>query len=95
MNLKKIWKSKWKILDGVIHSLIINFTPKIKKQIKQRRALCANCNYLDLTGTGELTVVKGEPACGICGCNIKLLTASLSSECSLSDIGQEPKWKKI
>lgn len=35
--------------------------------------------------------IKGK--CGICGCILKLKTRVPESECALSQIDEEPKWK--
>lgn len=64
-----------------------------KKVREQRKAICLNCPFLDKDGTEEKTVIKGKPACSICGCNIELLTACMDCDCSLVDINREPKWK--
>lgn len=92
-KLKKIWESKWHILEGIMNSLVIWISPGKSKRVKSRREICSVCIHYDKNGSGPNAAIEGKPACGICGCNIKLLTACLSCECSLTDIGEEPKWK--
>lgn len=98
IKLKKVWREKWKILEGLWYNHIVFFFNKTHwavRQVDQRRDICSDCPNLDLTGTGPNVVIKGHPACAICGCNIKELTACLSCSCSLTQIGQEPNWKPI
>ena len=51
-----------------------------------------DCGFYDHTGTSENVFIKGEPACGGCGCNKKLKTHCLSCHCYLQDIGKLPLW---
>lgn len=84
-KLKKIWTSKWKILEGLWYNhVVFVFNKKhwAMKIVKQRRAICAVCPLLDKEGTGKNVILKGKPACSICGCSIRELTSSLSSDCS-------------
>lgn len=93
-KLKKIWKSRAKILEGLWYNHIVFFFNKKHwafKLVQKRREICASCPMLDEKGTGPEVVIKGKPACGICGCNIKELTASLSSDCS----ADTPLWKGV
>jgi len=93
-KLQKIWAKKWKILEGVWYNHIV-FTFNKKhwafKKVDERRQICAGCPFLDADGSSENTVIKGKPACGICGCNIKELTACLSCNCS----ADQPYWTAI
>lgn len=98
MKLMKIWKKKWKILEGLFYNHIVFYFNKkhwAKKEVEERRKICMSCPFLDRYGEAEVTVIKGKPACGICGCNIMELTASLSSECSATERGMFSKWKSI
>jgi hypothetical protein len=97
-KLKEIWSKKWKILEGIWYNHVIfklNKTHWAYREVKIRRSECASCEFLDKDGSGPEAVIKGKPACGICGCNIKELTACLSCSCSLSDVSENPKWKAI
>lgn len=83
-----------KILNGIFNFF---FKSKIdrrtKLMIKNRISICKGCNHYDQKGLSKNAAIKGKPACDICGCNIKLLTACTTCECSLADIGEEPKWQ--
>lgn len=72
---------------------------KIKKMSSERTKICKSnvCTYYDETGTSKNAFVKGKPACGICGCNIKLLTSLPEAVCSLQDLNEKPLWgvKKV
>lgn len=63
---------------------------------KKRTAICKSnrCGYYDALGESENTFIKGKPSCKICGCNIKILSNSPESKCSLSELGQKPLWEK-
>ena len=65
------------------------------KVAQERKTICQSnkCGHYDKLGEGDKAYIKGKPACGICGCNIKFLINSMESHCSLQDIGQEPLWK--
>jgi len=88
-----VWNDKWSILEGFWNSVTIFVSPNKRRTIKTRREVCSVCVHCDKKGERDNAFIKGKPACGICGCNIKILTACLSCECSLNDIGEEPKWK--
>ena len=92
-KLRKIWKEKSKILEGVVNSVFIR--QEIEKVAITRQAICENntCGYYDKEGSSENTFIKGSPGCGICGCNIRFMTHSMSSQCSLKDLGLTPLWK--
>lgn len=85
-----------KILNGIFNFL---FGSRIRgresyftKFVELRENICINCTYYDEDGTHENTVIKGKPACSICGCNIKLLTNCTDCVCSKEDIGEKPLW---
>lgn len=80
----------YKIVNGIFHFL---FSSRIES--RKRLAICQSCIYFDQKGETEKVVLKGKPACSICGCNIKLLTACRACDCSLADINEEPKWTAI
>lgn len=90
-----IWKNKWKILEGIWYNHIVfhfNKTHWAKKLVEERRTICSTCKYLDRYGLSERVVLKGKPACSLCGCNIQEKTACLSCECPIEDF---PKWKGV
>ncbi len=91
-----IWKNKWKILEGIWYNHVVFFFNKKHwaiNLVKHRRAICQECPHFDKHGFSELVVLKGLPACGLCGCNINEKTACLSCHCSLKDEGKAPKWE--
>lgn len=91
---RKVYHHLPKILNGVFNFF---FGSKIKRRtklmIESRIKICEVCPHYDYEGKTQNVVIKGKPACDICGCNINLLTACTECECSLSDIGEEPKWQ--
>jgi len=88
--LKKLWKDKKQILEGISNSLFIR--EEVEKVAIYREERCQDCEFYDSSGSSPKVVLKGKPACSICGCNIKFLTHSLSSKCSRHEIGLEPLW---
>lgn len=91
-KIKKAWRNKWKILEGLWYNHVVFLFNKkhwAAYEVEQRRAICAKCPLLDKEGKGENVLLPGLPSCGVCGCNIKELTACLSCECSYED---DPKW---
>ena len=69
---------------------------KIEAMAKERKAICKSnkCGHYDAKGDNPGTFIKGKPACGVCGCNINFLAHSPESECSLTEIGKKPLWRK-
>ncbi len=97
-KIKRIWSNKWKISEGLWYNhVVFNVDPKhwAKRLVEDRRIQCYLCPHLDRDGSGPNAVVKGFPACGICGCNIVEKTASLSSDCALLEEGKEPRWRSV
>lgn len=90
MNFKKIWKNKLLIIKGVWNSWFP--TPTIQEIAQYREEICMGCKYYDPKGESENAVLKGNPSCGICGCNIDYLTHSMESSCSREEIGDIPLW---
>jgi hypothetical protein len=89
--LSKIWKNKGKILEGVWNSWFPS--AYVERVAKKRESLCRRCLLYDRFGESKKAVIKGAPACSVCGCRISYLTRSLSSECSLSEDGGVPMWR--
>ncbi len=84
MNLlKKIWKNKKEILEGIKNSVLKN--EFVEKIAFLRNDICNQCS-----SKGKKCAVKGTaPCCNECGCSLTFKTRSLSSECPLG------KWKSI
>lgn len=87
--MKNIWKNRKKILEGLINWV----TGKYRKIAKERQEICKACVHYDKHGISDNVVIKGKPACDICGCSISLLSHAMSASCSLEDIDKVPKWK--
>lgn len=66
--------------------------PDIEEIAEYREELCKSCPYYDKFGISENAVIKGEPSCSICGCNISYLVRSMQSRCSREEIGEIPLW---
>ncbi len=81
-NLKKIWKNKDKIVEGVMNSI---FTSKTIEDTAQfRLSICKSCESYDVQGVG--CVIPGTSPCcnqlnGGCGCSLHYKVRSLSSDC--------------
>jgi hypothetical protein len=95
-KLQTVWRSKEKIAEG-FYNVYINHDTDIQKTIEERIAICESnqCGYYDAAGTGERVALKGQPACGLCGCNKKLKAGCLSCRCALADIGKIPLWEAV
>lgn len=83
MDLKKIWKNRKEIYEGIKNSVIRdNFVEDISAK---RMAICIECpskgNECEVPGAG--------PCCNKCGCSLTFKTRALSTECPLG------KWKAI
>lgn len=91
----KLWDNRVKILEGIGNSIFVK--EQVEEIALRRTAICQSntCGFYDQEGTSPKVVLPEHPACSICGCNIHLLVRSLSSECSLSQIGRDPLWPKI
>ena len=77
-SLKKIWKNRKQIYDGIKNSIIRDqFVEEISKK---RMALCNGCSELDIKGT-HCEVPGTQPCCMECGCSLDFKTRSLSSSC--------------
>lgn len=88
----KIWKNKHKILEGIRYTW---FPTSYVETIAQRRlAICRtnSCGLYDAKGEAAICVKKGEGCCSGCGCNDVYKAHSLSSYCTLKDLGKTPLW---
>lgn len=93
-KLQKIWENKAQIAEG-LYNEYVSHSQEIAEEKERRRGVCKGCEYYDPQGKGEIVVVKGEPGCLLCGCNITFLTASMSSQCSAPKIGLKPRWEAL
>jgi hypothetical protein len=81
ISLRQIWKSKWKIFEGIRNSW---FKKKhIEKIATKRMSICKACPNIDLKG--DKCMIPGTaPCCGLC-----YKTRSMSSSCDIN------KWKAV
>lgn len=94
-KLNVIWKNRKKILEGILNTYFPN--AYIKKIAKDRSRLCQSnvCGLYDKKGIHENCFVPGKPCCTGCGCNEILKVHSLSSYCTLKDMGKTPLWDLV
>ena len=85
-TLKKIWKDRNKILEGITNTIIRD--EFVEDVAKHRMEVCDAC---ELKGN-ECLVPGTAPCCNECGCSLAFKTRSLSSECP-HPLG--PKWKAL
>ena len=86
MNLKKIWKNRKEIYEGIKNSVIRdNFVEDVSAK---RMAICIECPEIDRKGS-ECAVPGTQPCCKECGCSLSFKTRALSTECPLGE------WKAI
>jgi hypothetical protein len=82
-TLKKIWKERKKIIEGITNSVIRDSF--VEQVAALRFDICNEC-----PSKGKKCAVKGTaPCCNECGCSLTFKTRSLSSECPLG------KWEPI
>jgi hypothetical protein len=87
--MKKLWKNKWKILEGLLNRLFPN--AYVERIYKERLDICMQCPSLDLDGD-KCYVPGTAPCCGECGCELATKLRSLSSECGDE---KNPKWHAV
>lgn len=91
-RILKIWKDKWKILEGIWNFIC---GTKRKKEIAEARIdLCRlnKCGLYDKYGQSPNAYVKGAETCAGCGCSLALKTMSMMESCTLQELGQIPMW---
>lgn len=82
-KLKKIWKDRNKILEGITNAMIRD--EFVEDVARHRMEVCEACEFL-----GDKCLVPGtSPCCNECGCSLSFKTRSLSSECP------KGKWKAL
>jgi hypothetical protein len=77
-KVKRIWKNKWLILEGMFNYYFTR--KKIKRVAYWRNEICKACPLIDLEGS-KCEVPGTHPCCGDCGCSLKYKTHSMSSAC--------------
>lgn len=91
-DLKKIWRNRMNILEGVANSILIK--QEIEKVAKSRLEICHSCTYFDPTGTSPKATIKGLPSCSACGCVLHLKVHCMSCNCGMEELGLTPLWTK-
>jgi hypothetical protein len=82
-TLKKIWKDRKKIVEGITNTVIKDAF--VEQVAALRFEICNEC-----PSKGKKCAVKGTgPCCNECGCSLAFKTRSLSSDCPLD------KWQAI
>ena len=78
IDVKKIWKNRKEILEGIKNNV---FKKEAVEEIaNERNEICKKCEHIDIEGNS--CMVSGtHPCCGLCGCSLKLKQRSLASGC--------------
>ena len=82
MNLKKIWKNRAEIYEGIKNSVMRD--DFVENVSAKRMAICKECNEIDLKGS-KCEVPGTQPCCGNCGCSLAFKTRALSTDCPLGE----------
>jgi hypothetical protein len=82
MDLKKIWKNRKEIYEGIKNSVIRD--DYVEDIAAKRMAICTECSEIDLKGS-KCEVPGSQPCCGNCGCSLSFKTRALSTECPLGE----------
>lgn len=92
-NFKRIWNNKSKILEGMKNTLFR--TRIVEETAAERLAICQSnvCGHYDQEGTSEKVILKGQPACSICGCTLSVKTRCMSCSCALDELSITPLWE--
>ena len=85
-NLIQVWKHRGQILEGIKNSIFKN--EHVEEVAAERNLICQGCEFIDKEGN-KCVVPGSQPCCGICGCSLRLLQRSLSSNC------EKNKWDAL
>lgn len=95
-RLKVLLKKELYHLVVILKAIWAYFTGSAEQYRHKRESICIGCEYYDHEGKTKNVVIRGKPACSLCGCNIKLLTSSKESDCSRKEeLNQEPLWQHL
>lgn len=86
MDLKKIWKNRKQIYEGIKNSVMRD--DFVEEVAAKRMAICKECIEIDLKGS-KCEVTGTQPCCGNCGCSLGFKTRALSAECPIGE------WKAL
>jgi hypothetical protein len=92
-RIKYAWANRRNIFEGFWNSL--HPSEHVEQIAARRTEICEAdwCGMYDPDGSSEKAYFKGKPACAGCGCVIAVKVRSLSSECTLAELGLKPLWK--
>lgn len=95
-KLQKAWENRSQIAEG-FYNAYVSSNEEIKAEKERRITICESnvCGHYDAKGETEKVVLKGQPACAACGCNIPAKPAVMWLHCSLKELGQQPLWEAI
>lgn len=95
-KLQKAWENRNQIVEG-FYNAYISGNKEIQAEIQRRVTICRTnvCGHHDPEGKGDNVILKGEPACGICGCHDLAKAGCMSCVCTLQDIGEKPLWEPL
>jgi hypothetical protein len=78
MNVKKIWKARNQILEGIKNKAFKS--EAVEAIAEERDKICKQCELYDKEGN-HCMLPGTQPCCGECGCALSLKQRSLSSAC--------------
>ena len=82
MDLKKIWKNRKAIYEGIKNSVIRD--DFVEEVSAKRMTVCNECSEIDLKGS-KCEMPGTQPCCGNCGCSLAFKTRALSAECPIGE----------
>lgn len=82
MDLKKIWKNRKQIYEGIKNSVMRD--EFVEDVATKRILICNECVEIDLKGS-KCEMPGTQPCCGNCGCSLAFKTRALSSECPIGE----------
>ena len=82
-KFKQIWKNRSEIMAGIKNSVI--HKDYIEVMAADRDKICSSCEHKG----NKCTIPGTGPCCNICGCSLKLMQRSPSSECDIK------KWTAV
>ncbi len=94
-KLNKIIKNRSQILEGFINTILKN--EDYEKIAEARLDICKTnvCGYYDPEGKSEEAIIKGQPACAACGCNLEVKVRCMTCVCGLETLNKIPLWVEM
>lgn len=75
-----------------------------EETLAYRRKICGSCEFnsdnkpdseLGFIEKARKKLIKGEPFCTACGCQVNEKTGQATEECGLAEKGLSPKWNRV